>query len=143
MYKEEGIESARKICEWALRGIDMTFVKEKLNLWIAYMNLEYSFGQESKFQEIVKRALKVNEPKEIYLAMINIYRKHGKLDIIEGIYQILIKKYSKDTEIWKSYLEFTFEISALDDTQKSALGPIAEPNAVLSRALQAMPAKKS
>lgn len=49
MYKEEGIESARKVCERALKSIDMSQIKEKLNLWIAYMNLEYTFGQESKF----------------------------------------------------------------------------------------------
>jgi tetratricopeptide (TPR) repeat protein len=122
MYKEDGIDAARKICERALRSVDMSLVKEKLNLWIAYMNLEFTFGQESKFQDLVKRAIKLNEPKDIYLAMINIYRKHQKLDIIEGIYQILIKKYSKDLDIWKNYIEFTFEFEALEDEVKEALG---------------------
>lgn len=53
-YKCDGIEQARKTCERALKAIDMTKVKEKLNIWIAYMNLEYTFGEETNFQELVK-----------------------------------------------------------------------------------------
>jgi len=45
-YKQGGIEEARKICERGVKTIDMTNLREKLNLWIAYMNLEFSYGSE-------------------------------------------------------------------------------------------------
>ena len=48
-YQKLGIEEARKICERALITIDISKIKERQNIWIAYMNLEYSFGKESLF----------------------------------------------------------------------------------------------
>lgn len=48
-YKQGGISEARKICERGVKSIDMTNLREKLNLWIAYLNLEFSYGSEKKF----------------------------------------------------------------------------------------------
>ena len=72
----------------------MDKMKEKLNLWIAYLNLEYSFGKASLFEELIKRALEINDKKNIYLAVINLYKKDDKHHLIDGIYTILTKIYS-------------------------------------------------
>ena len=135
MYKKFGIAESRKVSERALVTINMTEIAEKLNIWIAYMNLEFSYGDESKFQELVKRAIKFNEPKDIYLAMISIYQKNGRYNIIEGIYKLLIKKYGADVSIFEKYLEYVFEAKYGDsiDTEE-----ISEPRAILSRGLQSL-----
>lgn len=52
----------------------MTAEDDKLNLWIAYMNLESKFGTTEQLQAVVKRALDVNDRRKVYLQLINIYR---------------------------------------------------------------------
>jgi len=44
MLDAADIESARKVVERAVKAIGMTAEADKLNLWIAYMNLESQFG---------------------------------------------------------------------------------------------------
>jgi len=45
-FEKEGIEKARQLMERALRHITFRSEDEKLNLWTAYLNLEYNFGKE-------------------------------------------------------------------------------------------------
>ena len=46
MLDKLDIEAARRIAERAVKSIGMTAEADKLNLWIAYMNLENQFGSE-------------------------------------------------------------------------------------------------
>ena len=73
------------------------------------MNLEFTYGEQAKFREIVERAVKVNEPKEVYFAMIELYTRNEQYETIEGIFKILVKKYQGDIAIWRSYLTHAFE----------------------------------
>ena len=45
----------------------MTAEDDKLNLWIAYMNLESKFGTTEQLQAVVKQALDVNDRRKVYL----------------------------------------------------------------------------
>lgn len=47
--EKEGLDSARSICERALNVINYRLDNEKLNLWTAYFNLEYNFGEPTLF----------------------------------------------------------------------------------------------
>lgn len=67
MLDKLDIVAARKIAERGVKAISMTAESDKLNLWIAYMNLENSFGTQDTLQEVVKRALEVNDVKKVYL----------------------------------------------------------------------------
>jgi len=60
--------------------------------------------------------------------MINIYKKSKKNELIDGIYSILVKKYSKDVKMWVAYLQFLYETEG--DHSKT-----------LSRALQSLTKK--
>lgn len=46
VLEKVNIEGARKIAERAVNAISMVADNDKLNLWIAYMNLESQFGDE-------------------------------------------------------------------------------------------------
>lgn len=61
--ESEGIENARQIMERALRVINFNNEVEKLNLWNAYLNLEYHFGQEERLISIFKRGCQSCNPK--------------------------------------------------------------------------------
>lgn len=44
--EKSGIDKARKTVERALKTINFRNENEKLNLWTAYLNLEFNFGTE-------------------------------------------------------------------------------------------------
>ena len=44
MLDNLGVESARKVAEPSVKNVSISNEDDKLNLWIAYMNLENCFG---------------------------------------------------------------------------------------------------
>lgn len=67
MLENLDAEAARRVTERAVKAVSMTAEDDKLNLWIAYMNLESKFGTEKQLQEVVKRALDVNDRRKVYI----------------------------------------------------------------------------
>lgn len=61
MLDKLDVEAARRVAERAVKSIGMTAEDDKLNLWIAYMNLENQFGSEENLQAVTRRALEVND----------------------------------------------------------------------------------
>ena len=129
MLDKLDIEAARRVAERAIKSVSMTAEDEKLNVWIAFMNLESKFGTDETLQASVRRALEVNDKKKVYLQLINIYRSSDKTEKIEDIFKKLCKKYFTSLEIWSSYLEFLFEMRKEDPEAFS------EPKTILQRAL--------
>lgn len=110
MLEKLDVEAARRVAERAVKSISITAETDKLNLWIAYMNLENKFGSQQQLQAIVKRAVEVNDRLKVYLQLINIYRASDKTDFVEDIYKMLCKKHFENLNIWSSYIEFLFEM---------------------------------
>ena len=144
---KKGYKEAKVLWERAVKTIDITNLREKLNLWIAYMNFESKFGKEKEFQSVVKRALKVNDQREVYIAVIDIYLKRKSYKIIEGIYVILSRKYKFDVDIWKRYIEYLFTAQKIKDDESNEDHillvdvELSEKEKVLSRALQILDRK--
>jgi rRNA biogenesis protein RRP5 len=61
------VGKARKVAEQALKQIDYRQEQEKLNIWMALLNLENMYGTEAAFQETTKRALAHNDQKTVYI----------------------------------------------------------------------------
>jgi len=51
---------------------------DKLNIWIAYMNMESQFGTQESLEQVVKQALEVNDRQKVYLQLISIYKQSDK-----------------------------------------------------------------
>ena len=75
------VEKARTIAERALRSITMGQDAEKLNIWVALLNLENTYGNDESLDEVFKRACEYNEPSEIYERLISIYIQSGKNEV--------------------------------------------------------------
>ena len=97
MLDKLDMEAARRVAQRAIKSVSMTAEDEKLNVWIAFMNLESKFGTDETLQASVRRALEVNDKKKVYLQLINIYRSNDKTEKIEDIYKKLCKKKSRKT----------------------------------------------
>jgi rRNA biogenesis protein RRP5 len=82
------VDKAREIGERALNKISFREEQEKLNVWVAMMNLENTFGTSESLEAVFKRAIIVCEPKKVYLQLVKIYERSNKMDvcIISGVF---------------------------------------------------------
>lgn len=75
------VEKARTIAERALRTISMGQDAEKLNIWVALLNLENTYGDDDTLEEVFKRACQFNDTQDIYDRLISIYIQSGKKEV--------------------------------------------------------------
>lgn len=139
---------AREIAERALKTINIREEAEKLNLWIAYLNLENNFGTDETLAEVFKRACLYNDEQVVHERLINIYIITGKHDVsfslsrscsgtaltskqkADELYQAMIKKFgAKSPQVWTNYANF------LQNTVKDA----DRARALVHRATQRLP----
>ena len=55
--------------------------QEKMNVWVAYLNLENMYGTPEELAKVLERALQQNEALTVYQHLINIYSKSGKFQV--------------------------------------------------------------
>jgi rRNA biogenesis protein RRP5 len=108
MLDKLGMESARRVAERAVKSVSISSEDDKFNIWVAYMNLENNFGTQQTMENVVKRALEVNDRKKIYLQLISVYMSSKKYQYIEDIYRQMVKKYNTSLKVWTGYIEFLF-----------------------------------
>ena len=75
------VEKAREIAERALRTITIGQDTEKLNIWVALLNLENTYGDDDSLDELFKRACQYNDTQEVYERMTSIYIQSGKNEV--------------------------------------------------------------
>lgn len=75
------LAKAREVAERAVATIDSTEETEKLNAWIAYLNLEVRFGNDDTVDDIFKRAYQVNDQQEVYQRLASIYVQDNKPEV--------------------------------------------------------------
>lgn len=75
------VGKARDIGHRALKTINFREEGEKLNVWIALLNLENTFGTEDTTELLFKRAIQFNDPETVHLRMADIYEKTEKFEV--------------------------------------------------------------
>ncbi|KAJ9212611.1 hypothetical protein DTO166G4_5830 [Paecilomyces variotii] len=124
------VEKAREIAERALRSISIGQDTEKLNVWVALLNLENTYGNDDTLEEVFKRACQYNDSQDIYERMISIYIQSGKNDKADELFQTAFKKKVFQSAVnYHNYANFLFDTMAAPERGR----------ALLPRALQALP----
>lgn len=75
------VEKAREIARRALRTINFREEQEKLNVWVALLNLENSFGTDESLEATFKDAARHNDSKTIHLRLANILDQSEKHEV--------------------------------------------------------------
>ncbi len=75
------VTKAREIAERAIKTINIREESEKMNVWIALLNLENAYGTDDSLEEIFQRACQYNDAQEIHERLISIYIQSGKNDV--------------------------------------------------------------
>ncbi|XP_019627856.1 PREDICTED: protein RRP5 homolog [Branchiostoma belcheri] len=108
------IDKARTVAERALKTISFREEKEKLNVWVALMNLENMYGTEESLMAVFQRALQHNDALTIYKQLVNIYKRTDKTEEADQLYVAMVKRFRGNKEVWISYGRFLMEKKRAD-----------------------------
>lgn len=125
------VQKARDVARRGLKAISFREEGEKLNVWLALLNLENSYGTEDEVEQTFKEAIQFNEPKTVYLRMAGIFERTDKPAKAEEMLKRAAKKFSQSSKVWTLFGEFYL-------TQ----GDAESARALLPRALKSLPKRK-
>ncbi len=75
------IDKAREIAKRALKTINFREEQEKLNVWIALLNLENIYGTDESLEAAFKDAARHNDSKTVHLRMAEIFEQSDKSEV--------------------------------------------------------------
>lgn len=126
------VNKAREIAERALKSINYREEQEKLNIWIAFLNLENMFGDEESLDEVFKRACQYMDSYIIHQKLVTIYIASENFEKANELYAVMCKKFgSKQLNLWVSYGNFLLDRSNQEEAHK-----------ILAKALQVLPKRE-
>lgn len=108
------VEKARSVAEKALKTISFREEGEKLNVWVALMNLENLYGTQESLVKVFESALQQNEPTEVFFRLLAIYQSSKKFDLAEQLYQTMVKRFSANLRAWTEFGQFLMKRGKLD-----------------------------
>ncbi|CAM1510385.1 Fc.00g007200.m01.CDS01 [Cosmosporella sp. VM-42] len=119
------LSKAREIAERAIKSINIREETEKLNVWVAYLNLEVAYGSKHTVEEVFKRACQYNDEQEIYERLASIYIQSEKLKQADDLFEAMVKKFgAKSPSVWINYAHF-LHVTRNDPARARALLPRA------------------
>ena len=109
------LEAARSIARRALEKINFRLEAERLNIFLAWLNLENSFGSEEAMAAVLKEALQCCDQYKVYTQVAAIYSQSAKVAEAEKIHKLLVRKFNKEKEAWIKYGIFYYKNNKLND----------------------------
>jgi len=109
------LEVARSIAKRALQRINFRLEEERLNIFLAWLNLENSFGSEEEMDKVLKEALQCCDQYKVYSQVAAIYQQSSKISEAEKIFKIMVRKFNKEKDVWVKYGIFYYKNNKLND----------------------------
>lgn len=100
------IDKARAVAERALKAISVREEDERMNVWIAKLNLENNYGSDETLASTFDEAQRMNDSLKTHLHMASILERSDKVDKADEHYQIMCRRF-------KSELKVSLELCAL------------------------------
>ncbi|CAK7273512.1 rRNA bioproteinsis protein rrp5 [Sporothrix epigloea] len=121
------LAKARETAERAIKTINVREETERLNVWIAYLNLEVVYGSDETADDVFKRACQYNDQREVFERTASIYIQSGKHEKADELFQTMTKKFGAQApQVWINYAHFLHH--SLQDAERA--------RGLLPRALQ-------
>ena len=109
------LERARAVARRALQRINFRLDEERLNIFLAWLNLENTFGTEDALAAVLKEALQCCDQYKVYTQLAAIYAQSGKAAEAEKIFKVMVRKFGKEKEVWIKFAVFYFKSNKLND----------------------------
>lgn len=110
MLKVADLAKARAVAERALQTISFREEQEKLNLWLAYLNMEHLYGTAESLKRVFDRSVIYCEPRTMYMQLAKMYAASGKRAECEATHQIMLKKFGQSCKTWLAYAEYLYPL---------------------------------
>lgn len=96
------VDKARAIAERALKAINFREENEKLNIWVAYLNLENEYGNppDEAVMKVFQRALQFNDPKKVHIALLGMYEKTEQHKLADELMGKMTKRFKHSCKVW-------------------------------------------
>ncbi|KAF7545721.1 hypothetical protein G7Z17_g8951 [Cylindrodendrum hubeiense] len=119
------LSKAREVAERAIKSINIREETEKLNVWVAFLNLEVAYGSKTTVEEVFKRACQYNDEQEIYERLASIYIQSEKVKFADDLFEAMVKKFgAKSPSVWLNYAHF-LHVTRSDPERARSLLPRA------------------
>jgi len=125
------IEKARDVAQRALSRIDQEKVKDKVDIWIAYLNMENTFGTRESFDKVFKEALDYNDRKQIYLHTVAIFIQSRNDERATELFKTMAEKFKGSKQIWVKFGIYLYRSGKAEEARK-----------IMKRSLLNLPHKK-
>ena len=86
--QEQEVDKAREIGQQALSKISYREEEEKLNVWMALVNLELGFGSEESAEKVFKEAVQYNDARTVYFRYADTLQAAGKQEVSRVIVEV-------------------------------------------------------
>jgi len=129
--KMSDLERGRQVAERAVKHVGFAEGKERFNVWVAFMNLECTFGNEKTSDAVFKRAASHNDAKQVHLQLARIHERNNKMQLAAKVYEACGKKFPQSKKVWLAQLSCLYRNADLDAGRK-----------VLPKCLAALPRRK-
>ncbi|XP_037090378.1 protein RRP5 homolog [Pollicipes pollicipes] len=108
------IEKARGVARRALNTINFRQEDEKLNVYVAWLNLENMHGTQETLNNVLHEALQSNDTFKVYTRMAEIHAANSKHDEAEEMYSQLVRKMAANKDSWLRYGTFLMQVDRHD-----------------------------
>uniref|UniRef100_A0A8C7E3R8 Protein RRP5 homolog n=1 Tax=Naja naja TaxID=35670 RepID=A0A8C7E3R8_NAJNA len=125
------IEKARAVAERALKTISFREEQEKLNVWVALLNLENMYGTEEGLMKVFERAVQYNEPLKVFQQLADIYSTSEKYKEADDLYNTMLKRFRQEKCVWVKYTTFLLKRGSVEAAHR-----------LMPRALKCLPDKE-
>ncbi|KAF8167718.1 hypothetical protein B0H34DRAFT_645870 [Crassisporium funariophilum] len=125
------VDKAREIARRAIRTINFREEQEKMNVWMALLNLENVYGTDESLDLVFKEAARANDSKTIHLKLASVLEQSDKHEKAEEQYKRTCKKFGQSSKVWTLFGEFYLRKGNLEDARK-----------LLPRSLQSLEKRK-
>ncbi|OQR93664.1 rRNA biogenesis protein rrp5 [Achlya hypogyna] len=125
------VAAARDVAVRATTKVSYREAQEKLNVWVAYLNLEHDHGDEESFARVFSSALRANNPKHMYLKLVELYVRHEQNEDVHSSLKTMQKKFNTSAKVWLRSCEWAMQEGTPDVARK-----------VLQRSMQSLPKHK-
>ncbi|CAI5470917.1 unnamed protein product [Closterium sp. Yama58-4] len=127
------IDKARAVAERALKTISYREEGEKLNIWVAYLNLENMHGNPPKeaVLALFQRGLAYTDPKKLHVALLGVFERSQQHDMADTLLHSMAKKFSTSAKVWLRYIQNQLSRGLEEGARK-----------LLERALTVLPQRK-
>ncbi|RDB29525.1 rRNA biogenesis protein RRP5 [Hypsizygus marmoreus] len=125
------VDKARELARRAIRTINFREEQERLNVWIALLNLENVYGTDETLEAAFKEAARANDSKTVHLRLASILDQADKHEKAEEQYKRTCKKFGQSSKVWTLFCEYYLRRGELEEARK-----------LLPRSLQSLDKRK-